>query len=1457
MKAVILFNDKTYVELSAGQSYQFNKDLVQDKHGEIHIEPREETVMINGMSCREFQNSNNMGIKVCELAPRIQRAGMAGRKGIHIGTSENCHITVEQEEPLLFVIADQRIDLYEGTLYINGIRRISGSYELCEGDNLFTGRVIFVFSKEQITCLGKGCKSTLNEPLDQLEKIEGFPVYKRSPRIIKRIPSEQIEIQKPSAKEEKKKGEFLKKLIPSFCTLCMTVGVSMLMKRGLFVLVSAGSMVLTMVFTAVNLVQEQKDRKDEEARRQENYENYLLSKRKELKNLYEQQIEAMNYHYPSVRDIEKMTESYSSRIYERTADDGDFLTISLGKSNIKPGFSVRFHEDMESEDELYQEGKELADAYQVIKQVPAIIDLKKAHLGLVGDKTHIHRMLRCIIPQICFLQSYHEVEIVAFIEPEDANSFSWLTWYPHCKIKAVNVKSLVYMENHNEQILASLTQILKSRKQTQTEGKKDTIFLPHYLFIIDNPKLVINNSIMEYLQGNQQDLGFSIIYSTNQRSNLPENIKTIVQIDGAEYATLVMNQGQLDNRVITLPDNQDCKLERMARRMAALQHSKGVSNRIPESITFFEMFHVKRPEELPIRTLWKQNCCYKSLAVPIGVRAADDTVYLNLHEKAHGPHGLVAGTTGSGKSEILQTYILSLAVNFHPYEVGFLLIDYKGGGMANLFRKLPHLLGTITNLDGSESMRALASIKSELARRQRIFNECDVNNINDYTKLFKGGKAKKPMPHLFLISDEFAELKHEQPEFMAELVSTARIGRSLGVHLILATQKPSGVVDDQIWSNSKFKLALKVQNESDSNEVLKTPDAARITQAGRAYLQVGNNEIYELFQSAWSGADYNENTAEKGFDDRIYEINSLGQKSLLTMEENEEKESHDVDQTQLDVVVDYISKAYVQTESTPVERPWLPPLKDHLITPHIHTGIDVGLIKDYHLAVPLGMVDIPEKQKQEEYIHDFEKDGNLALFSAAGFGKSTAIMNLALTMASANSSEKLNYFVLDLGNSALIQLKGLPHTADYLTFDDTEKINKLIKRLTEEMKQRKILFAKTSSINFRMYNEIAEEKLPALVLLIDNYDVIKEMEIELEPFLTKLTRDGMGIGIYTVVTASRNNAVRYAVLNNFKNKIALFMFDPTEARTLVGRSNYQLPEVKGRAFVKLSQVSVMQCYLPAEGEGLAYAAGVGEIVKDINRNNTAKPAERIRILPDIATYDMLFQPKPEHNMAVIGLDSEEVMPQGLNLSGGVHLIVGSAQTGKSNILRLIYRQVNGERIFLADSRSGDLQEYQAEDQSVYCGGDSQIPAFYEALKEEVEKRKQSYDTGGQGMRLRDYCKLFPMVPLLIDDADNFIDMCKGQKKEMETLLPEALEYGITIVATTVPNKLRGFDDLTKLFKESQSGIILGQPDDQSIFRIIAPRKYKPQNDAGFWYQRGSFKQIKIPLIQEGKVWQDK
>ena len=1446
---LILFNEKRCIEISTHQDRSFSEALEPVQDGGIRFVCRGSEYILGDIPLK-MNKKTVAGPITALLYDSVEQVFSRKKEDVlRIGTGEACHICLEQETPVTALLKDDSLTLYEGSCYINGSRCPEGTTRTRQGDLILIGDMKITVEKDRLICEGVHYHTKLRPFYEKREGMEEFPVYKRSPRVMKRQPENQVQLQAPAKAEAPPRRQLARLIIPPLVMLCMTITVSVVMKRGLFVLVSAASMGMSLVFSVTSYVGDKKERRIREKRRRERYETYLLDQRKRLARLYQDQKEALTWHYPPLREIERMTMFYSSRIYERKADDSDFLCFSLGNAPASASFRVKFEEHQEDEeDPLAAEARDMLGQFREIPDMPSVIDLKLSHLGLVGEQVHIHRLLTAIIMQLAFFQSYHDIEIVMLTEEACRSHFEWITWYPHCRVHHINVSGLVSGENQRDQVLGSLAQILKMRKQKRDEGKQETLFLPHYVIIIDDPRLVINHSIMEFLQADQRGMGFSLIYTTNQQANLPDYIKTIMILNGRESGTLLMKEGKLMNRIIALQEPEDCDGERMARKMAALIHNQGMSTQIPDSITFFSLYQVKRPEELPVEVLWRKNVCYKSLAVPLGVRGKDDIVCLNLHEKAHGPHGLVAGTTGSGKSEILQSYILSLAVNFHPHEVGFLLIDYKGGGMANLFRDLPHLLGTITNLDGSESMRALASIKSELARRQRIFNENGVNNINQYSRLFRSGKAEIPLPHLFLISDEFAELKKEQPDFMSELVSAARIGRSLGVHLILATQKPSGVVDDQIWSNSRFKLALKVQNESDSNEVLKTPDAARITLPGRAYLQVGNNEIYELFQSAWSGADYSESEVEMGFDNRVYFMNRLGQGELLNEDLSSGEESQGVKLTQLDVVVNRIQTLYKRLDERPVERPWLPPLAEQIVNPHVSGDRDVGQFEEYDLSMELGVVDIPEEQKQEEYIHNFSEDGNLAVFGAAGFGKSTTLMNGALTLACRNSPEKLHYYILDFGNSALVQLKGLPHTADYMGFDDEEKLKKLMKLLGAELQSRKRLFAAANAINFKMYNETAKEALPAVILWIDNYDVIREIGMELEDFLVKLTRDGGGIGIYTVITASRANAVRYSVLNNFKNKLVHFLYDRTDVVGIVGRSSYQLPEIRGRAAVKLDNVNLMQCYLPVEYEDdRSYTGRIGSLIQEIERSNTAKPAEGIRVMPEILSFERLMAQAPvRERQAVVGLDTEEILPQCLDLSQPVTLIVGAPQTGKTNILKMICRQAGENKVLVADSRSYDLQETEGMDHVVYCGQEADLENFAGELKREVDGRKEQFE--GQKMRLKEFIAANPCVLLLIDDGDNFIELCKPRAKEMETLMAEAVTYGISVVVTTAPSKLRGYDNMTKLWKESQSGLVLGNPGEQNLFPITPMRGYKAGVEKGFLYQRGSIRQIRMPLV---------
>ncbi|MDR2487520.1 MAG: hypothetical protein LBD12_06085, partial [Clostridiales Family XIII bacterium] len=598
---------------------------------------------------------------------------------VRIGDSASCHIRIAGDAEIL--LRQGMLWIIRGDCFLNGIALGQGrATSFVPGDTLFVGDVRITAGQDCLSCLGTAYETSLRdrtEPQDTIDFTE-FPEYKRSPRIVKSIPDETVHIALPKDPEKPSRGQLVKAIVPPLVMLVLTVSVSLLMGRGLFMIVMAAGMGVTVIFSVTGYFNDKKERKKNEQNRVAEYKAYLLSLRKRLYALRGEEAEAGRYANPGLSDIETMVEQYSSRIYERASEDDDFLCLSLGTATILPACAIRKNEDEVAikTDELNLEMRKVVSLFDQLPNMPQVVDLKNAHLGIVGEKTLIHEQLKAYISQICFLHSYHDVEIVLLIDEADADAFRWARWYPHCRIKSINVSGIVTGENQRDQVLGNLAQLLKERRMKRDERKTEHVFLPHYVFIIDNPKLVANHSIMEYLQNASTDLGFSLVFTTNMQANLPENIRTIIALDGPGRGSLVLNEGRLMQTAVETHVADGIRFERMARRLNALHHNQGVATHIPESITFFGLLGVKKPADLPILQLWQNSNSAKSLAVPLGVRGEDDIVYLNLHEKAHGPHGLVAGTTGSGKSEILQSYIMSLAVHFHPYEVGFLLIDY-------------------------------------------------------------------------------------------------------------------------------------------------------------------------------------------------------------------------------------------------------------------------------------------------------------------------------------------------------------------------------------------------------------------------------------------------------------------------------------------------------------------------------------------------------------------------------------------------------------------------------------------------------------------------------------------------------------------------------------------------------------------------------------------------------------
>ena len=682
------------------------------------------------------------------------------------------------------------------------------------------------------------------------------------------------------------------------------------------------------------------------------------------------------------------------------------------------------------------------------------------------------------------------------------------------------------------------------------------------------------------------------------------------------------------------------------------------------------------------------------------------------------------------------------------------------------------------------------------------------------------------------------------------MVSIARVGRSLGVHLILATQKPSGVVDDQIWSNSRFKIALKVADRSDSNEMLHTPDAAEITQTGRAYLQVGNNEVYELFQSAWSGADYQPEKDDMGIEDHtIYLINELGQYEILNEDLSGLEEADEIKEvpTELDAIVHNIQLLCEEQEIPPVPQPWLPPLKERITLEELEAvQPTVAWEQEKPLSVLLGMADIPQAQKQEAVSINLAKDGHVLLYGSPGTGKTTFLQSAGMDLARKFSPKDLTMYLMDFGTNGLAPLSKLPQVADTMLLDQTEKISKFVRIMEKELNRRKKLLSDYGVGTLELYRQASGQKEPAIVILLDSYEAIKEEAYEAELFklLVRISREGLSIGVHLLMTAGRQTNLRAQLYSNFKHQLSLPQNEASEVRVIVGATPLAMTmeDIKGRALIKREEVDVIQLALPVSGANDTQVLNnLRQAVASLQEAWTGQRPSAIPMVPEELTMDAFLnlpttQEAVQNNELPIGLEFEEVQTIGLPFDRFKHLLILSDKDAAMNavtnhMIKLLLHLFDKEIVTIFDP----IDEYRSFKDNVgnYLGNGMSYRTILDSLKERV-------------LMARKQRRMFEQF-VVVTDLGQFVADSNIEPNELALLMEEGHRVGLHFIFATHKAYLSSYADIPKYMKtQLDTAIVAMKMSDQSIFtRSTTGREEQLLDDQVYLHYQNAQMKLKI------------
>ncbi|MGI8762154.1 MAG: type VII secretion protein EccCa [Jatrophihabitantaceae bacterium] len=1143
------------------------------------------------------------------------------------------------------------------------------------------------------------------------------------------------------------------------------------------------------------------------------YQRYLQQVRSRVRTAAEQQRASALWHHPDPGAL--WCVAIGTRLWERRPADGDFLAVRVGRGAQRLAVRLVTPETKPVEDLEPISAVSLrrfVRAHGAVRDLPVAISLAAfARITVSGAPHRSRAMMRAVIGQLAAFHSPDDVVIAVCASPAVMPEWEWLKWLPHALSPAAfdAVGQLRLVTDDLLDIEASFGDTLTSRPRFGIGGTSEG---PHVVVVVDGGRvppeaqlasaLVQGVTVLELDSTTSVEAGNGVLSLLVEEGNL-----TMAQRDGT---------GAVRRTALGVADSLSVvEAESLARRMTPLRMSAATSeptDALAADLSLPDLLRLGDPYQVDTELTWRPRAPRDRLRVPIGVGTTGQPVELDIKESAQGgmgPHGLVIGATGSGKSELLRTLVLGLALTHSSEVLNFVLVDFKGGATFASLDVLPHTSAVITNLEDELILvdRMKDAVHGEMVRRQEALRAAgNYASLRDYERAREQGALLEPMPSLFVVVDEFSELLAAKPDFIDLFVMIGRLGRSLGVHLLLASQRLEEGKLRGLDTHLSYRVGLRTFSSMESRVVLGVPDAYELPSApGNGYLKESTEGLVR-FKAAYVSGTYTRGvSAVQGGGETSrhsvlpYQLPYLAPRDDLSEPDSDEPiaQAHPSGpgQTLLDVLVERLDG-----KGMPARKVWLPPLDvpptlDELLPPLKETDLGIRPLEWETvppLTAPIGLIDRPFDQRRDPHWLALSSS-HFVVVGRPQSGKSTVLRALIASMALTHTPAQAQFYCLDFGGGTLTGLVDLPHVGSVATRLEPERLRRTIAEVNGLLARREQLFTQNRIDSMATYRRMLESGVVGgdgygdVFLVVDGWGTIRQDYEELEPAITQIAARGLGFGVHVVLSVQRWMELRPALRDLISTRLELRLGDPSESdfdRRMAADVPAGLP---GRGLIaeKLHFLSALP-RIDARPQVDDLSEGVGELVTRVGSAWHGPSAPPVRLLPRDLPYADLPAPGATGATIPLGLDEDSLATVYADFDAEPHfVVVGDVESGKSNLLRLIARGITTRwgpdeaKIITLDYRRGMLGAITTAHQIGYVMNSMAAPEVVGNVVAALRERLGGLQVDPSVAQLARWSG--PRLFLLIDDYDLVAASQGNPMHSIVEFLPQARDIGLHVV----------------------------------------------------------------------------